>query len=167
MKPRHRSNGRVEGDARTSRFEDGEDRDDEFRRTFEIHAHEHLGTDAERAQAMRELIGAAVEFFVGQCSAREAERRSLRHFSRPSFEPLVQTERLNPRRPRNREQPCPLLLVIIGTALRRADLLFVRLVRIVRRCRSIRTATGGSMDSGPPARRRTISESTKHTSVTG
>ena len=71
-KPLRRVGGveRQIGAANRPRLEDAEQPDDHLQRTLDTQPDHHVGTDAEIAQMIRELIGPPVEFAIGQLIVR-------------------------------------------------------------------------------------------------
>ncbi len=64
---------RIERDPGSASLEDGEDGDDEVQRALKAERDGDLGPDSERAQVVREAVGASVELRVGERLALEAQ----------------------------------------------------------------------------------------------
>ena len=60
--------GGVERDVGTAGFEDRQQRDDLLKRALDKYPDAHLRCDAQRAQMVGQLVGATVEFAVGQAA---------------------------------------------------------------------------------------------------
>ena len=65
--------GRIEGNVSCSRFEYGEEGDDQFQGAMHGDTDTYTGTDTEAAQVMGKLVGALVQFLVGESSVLEAQ----------------------------------------------------------------------------------------------
>ena len=75
----------VERQVGAAGLEDAEQADDHLGRALDAQPHHHLGTDAERAQMMRQLVGARIELAIGEALVLEHHRgriRGLRHLRR-------------------------------------------------------------------------------------
>ena len=64
---------RIERQVGGTGLEDGEERDHHVERALDAERHDGLGSGAERAQVMRELVGADVELAVAQRGVVEDE----------------------------------------------------------------------------------------------
>ena len=75
----------------TSRLENAQQADDHLQGAFHANTDQHLGTYAQFAQMMGELIGAAIQFLVSQAPAFESDRYRLRSAFRLRLEQFVDT----------------------------------------------------------------------------
>ncbi|OEZ95655.1 hypothetical protein DUGA2_64590 [Duganella sp. HH101] len=80
---------RVQRHIGRTRLQDRQQADHHFEGALDGDAHLGLGPHAHLDQAMRQLVGALVQFRVAQSSLTEQQRRRLRRFPRPAFEQLV------------------------------------------------------------------------------
>ena len=82
---------RVEGDIRAARFEDGQHAHDQIEGALQAEADAGVGTDAEVAEGVREVVGASLEFPIGQVLLFPGQRYRVRLLPRLLSQEWVQT----------------------------------------------------------------------------
>ena len=70
--------GRIEGSISAASLEHRQHRGHHVERSFEAHAHQHVGPHPQLAQVVSELVGPAVQLPVGEHRAAQSDRWSVR-----------------------------------------------------------------------------------------
>ncbi len=68
----------IQGHVGPARFEDSQQSYDHWDRALHAEAHQHIGSDAELLQVMSQLVGALIQFSVGQLLIFEDHRDGIR-----------------------------------------------------------------------------------------